>query len=316
MTGAGTESRLGHLVGKELKQGISPEATAVSEALRRRHNPLGILFYGSCFRGGSAEGVMDFFVLTDSYHAFYRHILPAIFNALLPPNVYYLEVPHGGKTIRAKYAVVSLRDLARYTSADCFEAYFWGRLSQPCGLVYARDRRVRVAVAQAVAGAAAQMVRETLPLMASRFTARELWSRALRESYRTEMRAEAPDRSLGLYTAAAERYDDVAETVISGGRLGQIFRVQGNAPYFIRKSSFAQRFVAATRWFSRRIVGRIFHVLRLAKAAHTFNGGLEYILWKIERHTGKRLRPKSWQRRHPILAAPLLIWKLKYWKRN
>lgn len=316
MTSRKGKSRLGQLVRKELRQHVSPEARAVSASLQSRHNPLGILFYGSCFRDGGAGGVMDFYVLTDSYRGFYSHFLPAIFNALLPPNVFYFEVPYEGRIIRAKYAVVSLHDLTRFTSLDCFEAYFWGRLSQPCALVYARDRKVRIAVAQALVSAAQKMVREALPLMASRFTARELWSRALHESYRTEMRAEALDRSLELYAAAAERYDDVAEAIISGGHLGQLVRARGTATYFVRNSSLTQRCVAGTRWFFRRIVGRIFHVLRLTKAAHTFQGGLEYILWKIERHTGKSLRSSSWQRRHPILAAPFLIWKLKYWKRN
>jgi hypothetical protein len=52
------------------------------------------------------------------------------------------------------------------------------------------------------------------------------------------------------------------------------------------------------------------HVLRLAKAAFTFAGGLDYILWKIARHSGVTAEPTPWQRRHPLMAAPVLAWRL------
>ena len=42
----------------------------------------------------------------------------------------------------------------------------------------------------------------------------------------------------------------------------------------------------------------------------TFDGGADYILWKIERHTGVRLPASPWQRRHPLLASPVFLWRL------
>jgi hypothetical protein len=35
-----------------------------------------------------------------------------------------------------------------------------------------------------------------------------------------------------------------------------------------------------------------------------------YILWKIERHSGVKATATPWQRRHPLLAAPGLAWRL------
>ena len=58
------------------------------------------------------------------------------------------------------------------------------------------------------------------------------------------------------------------------------------------------------------MMGKTFHVLRLAKAAYTFAGGLDYILWKIETHSGIKTEPTPWQRRHPLIAAPKLAWQL------
>jgi hypothetical protein len=49
----------------------------------------------------------------------------------------------------------------------------------------------------------------------------------------------------------------------------------------------------------------------LAKSAYTFEGGIDYVLWKIERHSGVRVQLAPWQRRHPLLAAPGLIRKLR-----
>ncbi len=42
------------------------------------------------------------------------------------------------------------------------------------------------------------------------------------------------------------------------------------------------------RWRRRRALGKLLSVLRLFKAAFTFNQPLEYILWKVERRSGLR----------------------------
>ena len=51
-------------------------------------------------------------------------------------------------------------------------------------------------------------------------------------------------------------------------------------------------------------------MLRLVKAASTFTGGPDYLAWKIERHSGVKVELTPWQRRHPILAAPGMFWRL------
>jgi hypothetical protein len=51
-------------------------------------------------------------------------------------------------------------------------------------------------------------------------------------------------------------------------------------------------------------------VARLVKAAFTFQDGAQYLLWKIERHSGVTIEVTPWQRRHPVLASSVLFWKL------
>jgi len=46
------------------------------------------------------------------------------------------------------------------------------------------------------------------------------------------------------------------------------------------------------------------------KATFTFDGALDYVLWKVKRHSGVVLPVTDWQRRHPLLSAPVLAWKL------
>jgi hypothetical protein len=49
---------------------------------------------------------------------------------------------------------------------------------------------------------------------------------------------------------------------------------------------------------------------RLAKASTTFDGGADYIAWKINRHAGTDIVLKPWQRRWPLLAAISLLPRL------
>ena len=64
------------------------------------------------------------------------------------------------------------------------------------------------------------------------------------------------------------------------------------------------------KWVTRRFLGKLLSVLRLAKAAFTFQDGAGYLLWKIERHSGVSITLTSWQRRHIILASSVLFWRL------
>ena len=65
----------------------------------------------------------------------------------------------------------------------------------------------------------------------------------------------------------------------------------------------------------RRRAGKALNLARLVKAAFTFRGGLPYIISKIERHGGRPLELRPWERRLPWLAAPLVMLRLLREKR-
>ena len=267
---------------------------AAADAVRARHGASidAIVYYGSCLRDGWRDDrIVDFYVLVGHYRDFYGSRLSAILNAVLPPNVFYLEAPFQDRVVRLKYAVVSLAAFEHGTSGAAFQPTFWGRFAQPCALAFARDDAVTARIADAVANAVTTLLDETRPLLVAAATSEALWIRAFAESYRSELRAEPPRRARDIYLANRERYDALIPAVATSPA---------------RRSAGRARW----RWRGRRISGKLLSVLRLLKAAFTFSDGLDYILWKIGRHSGATIKPTAWQRRHPILAAPVLAFRL------
>lgn len=299
------------IVAEELAQPVAPDVETLVAALERDHGRSfkGALFYGSCLRDGTLDDrIADFYLLVGSYRAFYSSWLAAAGNAALPPNVFYYETEEGGKTLRAKVAVLSLEDLARGTTARSFLSYLWGRFAQPVRLLRPADKGVETHVATALGSAVVTLLRRTLPLMAARFTATEIWHRALMESYRTELRAERKSRADELVARDSERYERLTRAVTEGRALpGARRRGDGG---FEHQPSWGAAVRCKLAWRLRRVAGKTLHVLRLVKAAFTFENGLDYLLWKIERHSGETVAVSDWQRRHPLLAAPGIALRL------
>ncbi len=295
-------------VGEELRRPPIPQVQAAAVALRQDAGPsvAAILFYGSSLREGSVEGkVIDFYLLVDGYRDYYGGAWPALWNEVLPPNVFFFETEDEGRRLRAKYAVLSLADLAKGAGPSAFQSTLWGRFAQPCALVYCRDESSAEAVTKAISQAVQRLVHETLPLMPARFSAEELWKRGLRESYRCEFRAERRDRSSALYEGFHERYDRLASIALES------FGCEEGPPFhFHHRPNPWARSRAAWRWFIRRPLGRLWQAARLIKAAFTVVDGLDYILWKVHAHSGVKIEPTAWQRRHPLLSSPYLAYCL------
>ena len=74
--------------------------------------------------------------------------------------------------------------------------------------------------------------------------------------------------------------------------------------------TITERTRTGRRWLTRRLIGKPLSVLRLMKSLFTFDGGVDYALWKVERHTGVRVPISNFERRHPILTSPKLLWRV------
>jgi hypothetical protein len=165
---------------------------------------IAVLFYLVVSAGDDVEGIVDLYLLADSYDQIHRGPLMRTLNWLLPPNVYYVEAPFEGRTVRAKYALLTLAQFERSVERHTLQSYFWARFAQPTIVLWARAPAVQERVARALATAVATTAWETRPLLAPDADRRTRWARAFYEAYRTELRA-APERGWALFEAFAER---------------------------------------------------------------------------------------------------------------
>jgi hypothetical protein len=302
-----------NLIRRQSSQPASPGVRALADELLKCYGTTAqaILFYGSCLRtADDFDGLVDLYLLVDSYRSTYRSQIQAALNKVLPPNVFYLELPFEGRVVRTKYAVLSLEDFRRGTSRRWFHSYLWGRFAQPAGLLFARDDRIAGQVQAAMAQAVITFVTRVLPQASQRFTARELWHQGLALSYRAELRAERPDNLIQLFDAAREHYEEITRFAMEAVPLPvEIFATTEPIHYQANVPARA-RYRSRLGWKVRSLQGKLLSVLRLLKGLTTFQGGPDYILWKIERHSGVRVELPPRLRRHPLLAAIVLSLRL------
>lgn len=280
-------------------------------AIRARHGDAvaAVLFYGSCLRRGVVEGVLDYYVIVDSYGAAHQRRFLAVLNRLLPPNVFYVEHDHAGTRLRAKYAVFSQRDFdARAAGGP--DARVWSRFCQPARVVWARDEASRERVVGSVLRATRTAVTQMLAWLpgdeaVQRFAASELWLRGFRETYGSELRGEAGQTIDALYAAAPARFDRVAALALaSDARL----RVTPEGGALAVESDPRERASARRRWSLARRRAKALTVLGLFKTTLTFDDWVSYALWKVERHSGKKVELTERQRRRPLIYAwPVII---------
>lgn len=288
------------LVAQELSQAVAPAVQAMADAVRARHGTaaLAALFYGSCLRKPEtllSDALLDFYLLVDDYRAAYDSGLMALANRLLPPNVFYLELPRAGGTLRCKYAVLTLEQFIAGTSREALNVSLWARFSQPARLIWSRDPATADRVAEACVEAILTMLGNAQALAAPSAEAEIVWRHAFEATYAAELRSETSDRAVELVRLDLERYQRVTGPAL------ELLREHG-------KSLSADE--GAALWRKRRRVGKLLNLARLVKAAFTFQGALDYVLWKVRRHSGVELQVTDWQRRHPLLSAPVLAWRL------
>ncbi|MFB4205578.1 hypothetical protein KBTX_02264 [wastewater metagenome] len=298
------------LVAGRLERPPPAAVAAVADALAERlgDNLLAVIAYGSCLRDvDPADGLIDLYAIVDGYRgAFGRRWLAPV-TAALPPSVFYLEQRHEGRTLRAKYAVLSRRQLARGIGR-WFHPYVWGRFAQPAVLAYRRDRAAAGAITALLARAVPRLIDETAPMLPGTFDAERLWARGLALSYATELRPERPDRVRGLVDHDRDHYRALTEAALP--RLdGRLRRDPSGSGYHCTAGPW-RRLRARTAWRARRLQGAALSILRLAKASATFDGGLDYAAWKLERHTGERVELSPRVRHHPLIFGWGVLWRL------
>jgi hypothetical protein len=270
-----------------------------------------VLFYGSCLRtGNTANEVIDLYVVVDDYQRAYRTAFQACLNRILPPNVYYLELLYDRESVRAKYAVFSLKHLRAGTSVRWFNSYLWGRLTQPAAIVYARDDPAAETVCTSMASAAVTFVARVLPCMPREFGSRQFWAAGFALTYGTELRAERRERPVLLYDYSPQYYDRILQSVLEGMPFVRPDRGHAHRHDQYSMAELPSRGRGRFSWGVRRIQGKMLSILRLLKGLLTFKGGPAYVQWKIQRHAGFSADIAPGLARIPLLGAGLILWRL------
>jgi hypothetical protein len=270
-----------------------------------------ILFYGSCLRSGDLfDGLVDLYLIVDRYTDFYTRKGRALANWLLPPNVFYTEIEVTGRLVRAKYAVLSSADLSKGTSRRWFHSYLWGRFTQPTALAWSRDEAARRQIKAALATARGTFLERVLPRLPATGAVRDLWQQGLRLSYGAELRAESAGRSAELTHAALDYYAAVTRESAPALRYPLALEGSGEDARYRAAVPRLDRWLSRPAWLLRAGQGKLLSVARLLKALFTFEGGLDYIAWKLERHSGQRIEIPARVRRHPLIFVWGLFWRL------
>jgi len=255
-----------------------------------------VLFYGSNLRSGSLDGVLDFYLLTDRPR-----------ERGLWPRVGYRELAlAGGQVARVKLAVVTQATFAAAAAGRLLDTTIWARFVQPVAIAWAADAQGRRDAVAAVAAAAETAGRLAAVLGPCTGTADDYWTALFRQTYAAELRVERPGREATILAHAPDHYRTLLP--LAWQAAGIPFDAADGR--LVPHPSPATRAAVRRGWAVRRRAGRFLNVARLVRAAFTFDGAARYGAWKVERHTGIAVRLTSWAERHPILAAPRVLWQV------
>jgi len=299
-------------VSEALVQAVRDELTRPAPAMARAlaaslatafDTPAAVLFYGSSLRTGEREGIHDFYVLTHTP----PQGLGGLASRMLWPDVGYREIADEDGTLRAKVASMTLAQFRRAAAGEGVDTTIWSRFVQPVALAWSDGAASTAAVVDAVAEAAKTAARFAAALGPDAGPPDAYWRSLFQATYAAEFRVETQGRENTILAADAARY---AALLPLAWRADGVETTASASGVLTPTLSMAERRRLLGVWRRRRLLGRPLNIARLLKAAFTFQGAARYAAWKIERHTGVPVPVTPWRERHPILAAPAVLWRI------
>ncbi|MEM8798837.1 MAG: hypothetical protein AAGF15_02025 [Pseudomonadota bacterium] len=257
---------------------------------------VGYLLYGSCLRDGVIKDrVIDLYVIVSALDGPARRAVPPGMQNAFLPHVFLLSTPlaEGAEetAVRAKVNLITLTDLKHMVTREAPDRSIWARLAQPTALAWAKSDDDRRDLAIIIARAIQSFVTSTTEISDHHAGSTGFWTDGFRESFRAELRSERTGRPDEIVMRDELRY-----------------RMVGAAWQKHASLTLSRRAATVSRTIARWR-GKLRHIGRLLKSAKTTQGGgeggIEYLAWKISRHSGTPVRLNDWQRRHPLVAG---IW--------
>ncbi|TIX49062.1 hypothetical protein [Alteraurantiacibacter aquimixticola] len=290
-------ARIGAVETREVHPAISQFAARLADEADAQ----AVLFYGSNLRTGLLEGVIDYYVLTGGEA-----------EKGMWPRVSYREWEHGGETLRAKIATMTLAKFGEACRGESRDTTIWARFVQPCALVFAEDGGAQEAVLSALAHAARTAARLAVAVGPGRGSEADYWRALFRSTYKAELRVEKPGRGNTIIETNAAHFEGLLPAALEAD--GIAFVREGEA--IVPRLPAAERRRTLRWWKRRRRLGKPINIARLLRATRTFDGAGRYAAWKVERHTGVKVEVTPWREKHPLLSAPGVLFRVWRAKRS
>ncbi|MEO8500907.1 MAG: hypothetical protein ABI565_08320 [Vicinamibacteria bacterium] len=230
----------------------------------------------------------------------FLHRSPRLLGALDPVlSPTQVRLAHDRWLVKA--SVLSTATLVRATSERRRDQFLAGRLFQDVHVVWARDPAFEETMREAIGSARRVTLDWVAADLASRFTVSEYLRQLFRTSFRFEVRPETRGRADALYEAQAARLLPIFEEVLPLlAREGRIVEAQDGTfslPHPVSRMQAVRRRLFL-EW------SRVRATARWPKHAVTFDGWLDYIVRKAERHSGEAIVLTDMERRFPLI----LLW--------
>jgi len=268
------------------------------------------IFFGSRSSGvaTTAASAYDLMLICDRPRLFYQAMhragflgrsprLLGLLDPFLPPT--QIRLTRGEWLVKA--SVLSTTAIQRATSDRRGDQFVAGRLFQDVHVVWARDAGSAATIGEVIGSARRITLGWVAPDLPERFDAPQYVRQLLRTSFRFELRPETTGRADALFEAQASRLVPMFEDVLKG--LASENRLQGRGAgvySLVRPVSDGE--ALRRRMFMEW--SRVRATARWPKHAVTFDGWLDYILRKAERHSGETIVLTPMERRFPLL----LLW--------
>jgi hypothetical protein len=283
-----------------------PDFEAFTRHFRETFGPalIAVIAYGSCRSDATrrASSIYDFFLICDDYRAFHGKGRDAFLNRIVPPNIYYLELPAAdpkSPPLACKYNVMSLAHVLSETSAAARDIYLIGRLGKRVGITYSRDPEIEGELVRCAAEAMRRNVRLVLPTAPREGSLDALICQLLAQSYEGEFRVERSTKVAELFEADKAHYRAVYRTFFE--EAGEVeWRDEAHYRTLLPEAVRLAR-ARETATFLRRSQRR--SILRWAKNTLTFHNYVDYVVRKVERTAGIRLELTMRERKYPLLLG-------------
>jgi len=294
--------------------GAEPDVSHLADQLQQAVPAIsGLIFFGSHMTGAgaNAHSALDLFVVVEDYARYYDALASAgwarhprrlaALNRLLPPNITSLSLPKAdapGERWLAKGAVIRLERLEREASSRRRDHFCTGRLFQPAAIVFARDAAIRARLVELLARALAGTYDWVRPWLPESFDAEAFGRCLLRVSLAGEIRPENAARATQLWEAQSglmlPRIERLLAALAEGGEL----RPLDAGRYALTRPVGRLESLRLRAYFAR---SKVRATLRWLKHTWTFEDWLEYLLRKVERHSGQRHELTERERAHPFI---------------